>query len=61
MVYGPPEYLPVDESHPTNPPGPYGQSKILAEKTCFEGDSADFAVCVFRPRKATSESGVQAV
>ena len=50
MVYGPPKYLPVDENHPTNPPGPYGKSKILAEKTCLAADPDKIAVCVFRPR-----------
>ena len=50
MVYGPPKYLPLDENHPTNPPGPYGKSKILAEKICLEADSEDLAVCIFRPR-----------
>lgn len=50
MVYGPPKYLPVDENHPTNPPGPYGISKILAEQTLREVDSNSLAVCIFRPR-----------
>jgi UDP-glucose 4-epimerase len=31
-LYGPPEYIPVDEKHPTNPESPYGESKLLAEK-----------------------------
>ena len=50
MVYGPPKYLPVDEKHPTNPPGPYGRSKILAEQTCLQADPNKLAVSIFRPR-----------
>lgn len=31
-VYGKPEYLPYDESHPTTPVSPYGVSKLAAEQ-----------------------------
>lgn len=31
-VYGEPEYLPLDEMHPTNPINPYGNTKLLVEK-----------------------------
>lgn len=31
-VYGNPEYLPIDEKHPTNPLNPYGQTKLDFEK-----------------------------
>jgi UDP-glucose 4-epimerase len=31
-VYGQPERLPVDESHPTRPESPYGHSKLLVEE-----------------------------
>ena len=31
-VYGNPEYLPIDERHPTQPLNPYGESKLMAEK-----------------------------
>jgi UDP-glucose 4-epimerase len=31
-VYGLPEYLPYDESHPTMPVSPYGASKLAAEQ-----------------------------
>lgn len=31
-VYGPPRYLPLDESHPTNPVVPYGITKLGVEK-----------------------------
>lgn len=31
-VYGTPEYLPYDESHPTTPVAPYGVSKLATEQ-----------------------------
>lgn len=31
-VYGRPEYLPIDEKHPTNPISPYGLSKLTGER-----------------------------
>lgn len=31
-VYGNPEYLPINEDHPTNPMSPYGLSKLTGEK-----------------------------
>lgn len=31
-VYGKSNYLPYDESHPTNPMNPYGQSKLKVEE-----------------------------
>lgn len=33
-VYGVPQYMPVDETHPTNPISIYGASKLVAEKFC---------------------------
>lgn len=30
-VYGSPEYLPIDETHPQNPTSPYGQTKLMVE------------------------------
>jgi UDP-glucose 4-epimerase len=33
-VYGEPNYLPVDEKHPTQPISPYAESKITAENAC---------------------------
>ena len=33
-VYGDPEYLPINESHPTKPLSPYGVSKLAAEHYC---------------------------
>jgi UDP-glucose 4-epimerase len=31
-VYGDPQYLPIDEEHPTNPTNPYGRSKLQTEE-----------------------------
>ena len=31
-VYGNPQYLPIDEKHPTNPMSPYGLSKLAGER-----------------------------
>ena len=49
-VYGPPQYLPVDENHPLNPFNPYAQTKVICEKLC-EGYHRDFGVkvSVIRP------------
>jgi UDP-glucose 4-epimerase len=33
-VYGVPQYLPIDEKHPTNPISIYGVSKLAAERYC---------------------------
>lgn len=30
-VYGPPQYLPVDEEHPLKPTSPYARSKVISE------------------------------
>lgn len=42
-VYGPPQYLPVDEKHPVNPFNPYAQTKVICEKLC-EGYHRDFGI-----------------
>jgi len=42
-LYGPPQYLPVDEKHPLVPHNPYAQTKILGEQLC-EGYSRDFNI-----------------
>ncbi|VVB58888.1 L-arabinose 1-dehydrogenase (NAD(P)(+)) [Candidatus Anstonella stagnisolia] len=33
-IYGTPQYVPVDEKHPTLPLSPYGNSKLEGEKAC---------------------------
>lgn len=32
-VYGDAKYVPIDEKHPTEPENPYGESKLIIEKT----------------------------
>lgn len=44
-IYGPPQYLPVDENHPICPFNPYAQTKVICEKLC-EGYHRDFKVKV---------------
>ena len=34
-VYGEPQYLPINENHPTNPISPYAESKLLGERYCL--------------------------
>lgn len=50
MTYGKPQYLPVDESHPQIPIGPYGKSKKDAEDICREYRKKGFHITIFRPR-----------
>jgi UDP-glucose 4-epimerase len=33
-IFGKPDYLPIDEAHPTHPTSPYGVSKLAAEQYC---------------------------
>jgi len=33
-IYGEPTYLPIDESHPTDPTSPYGVEKLTADQYC---------------------------
>lgn len=48
-LYGPPQYIPVDEKHPIIPHNPYAQSKFISEELC-RGYHRDFdvPVTVFR-------------
>jgi UDP-glucose 4-epimerase len=45
-VYGEPDYLPVDETHPIKPTNPYTRSKVVSEELC-RGYSEDHGIkCV---------------
>jgi nucleoside-diphosphate-sugar epimerase len=49
-VYGDPEYLPIDERHPTRPLSPYAESKLEAEKLCMEfRDRYGLKTTILRP------------
>lgn len=50
MTYGVPQRSPIDESHPTNPLGPYGASKREAEKLIQSLLDGKCAWTIFRPR-----------
>ena len=50
MVYGKPQYLPVDTKHPTQPFGYYGKSKMKAEQICQRYRDKGFNITIFRPR-----------
>ncbi len=48
-VYGEPEYLPIDENHPTNAKNPYGRSKLHIEEILQDlvnSDSNFGALCL---------------
>lgn len=40
-VYGEPQYLPIDEVHPTNPINPYGWSKLAVERILTDLANSD--------------------
>jgi UDP-glucose 4-epimerase len=40
-VYGAPQYLPIDESHPTNPTNPYGRTKLYIEEILRDLSKSD--------------------
>jgi len=50
MVYGTPQYLPVDTKHPKNPFGYYGKSKMKAEAICQNYRDKGMNITIFRPR-----------
>ncbi len=48
-VYGKPQYLPIDENHPTQPINIYGLSKLLAEKLFeFYARTKEFHITILR-------------
>lgn len=50
MVYGKPQYLPVDIGHPQQPFGPYGESKKEVEEICQRYREQGMQITIFRPR-----------
>jgi UDP-glucose 4-epimerase len=40
-VYGVPQYLPIDENHPTYPTSPYGRSKLQVEQVLGDLSASD--------------------
>lgn len=39
-IFGEPEYIPIDEKHPTQPLNPYGRSKLIIEQILTDYDRA---------------------
>jgi len=39
-IFGEPQYVPIDEAHPTNPTNPYGDSKLAVERMLKDYDIA---------------------
>jgi nucleoside-diphosphate-sugar epimerase len=62
-VYGVPKKHPIYESDPMIGVGPYGESKIAAEKLCEEFRGKGLCVCVIRPKTfiGTGRLGVFAI
>ena len=61
-VYGDPQYLPIDENHPTNPTNPYGRTKLQIEEILCDLSNSDLGwriICLryFNPVGA-HESGL---
>lgn len=49
-IYGHPEYLPIDEKHPTQVFNPYSCTKVMCEEMCKSySHDLKVPVCVFRP------------
>lgn len=49
-VYGPPQYLPIDENHPVQPNNPYAHSKWCAEQLCrFYSEYYGIRTSILRP------------
>ena len=49
-IYGPPQFLPITESHPLEPNNPYSHSKKLAEELCeFFAKHFEVPVTILRP------------
>ena len=49
-IYGSPEYLPVDENHPTSIKNPYGRSKLHGEFLCHAyAEDYEMDITILRP------------
>jgi len=52
-LYGNPEYLPVDESHPVKAYNPYSHTKLVAEEICrYYHDQFNLGISILRPFNA---------
>jgi nucleoside-diphosphate-sugar epimerase len=62
-VYGVPKKHPIEEGDPLVGVGPYGESKILAERVCEEYRSKGLCVAIIRPKTfiGTGRLGVFAI
>ena len=50
MVYGKPQTFPIKSDHPKVPIGPYGKSKLEAEKLCIDAKKNGLSLTILRPR-----------
>jgi len=50
MVYGIPNYIPLNSAHLKTPIGPYGKSKLEAEMICIESRKRGLPITILRPR-----------
>jgi len=63
-VYGEPQRLPIDESHPTKPLSPYGLSKLFGEQILelYRGQGLEYTIFrlfnVYGPGQTSSYAGV---
>ena len=55
MVYGIPNSTPVKIDHPTNPIGPYGESKLAAENILISAKNNGIPITILRPRMIMGE------
>ena len=53
-VYGPPNEVPIPESHPLRPANPYGWSKLMVERVLFAYDLPFVALRYFNAAGATA-------
>jgi nucleoside-diphosphate-sugar epimerase len=58
MTYGLPKVIPVPPSHPQQPLGPYGASKLAAERLIKQAGEEGIRATIFRPRLITGPGRV---